>query len=250
MARRSSASHLDFPRLKPAPKPSEKKKDETVLKLSVAPITGAKRQRSLARARHRYRRPCATRNGLKRLNSGAGRVAAFSIRARLRIHNGNRPICAEVSAHVLCGGGIDSVSRCRRHPIDADGYFSGDPHSGRNRDLTPAVVGSRAVVGLQCLLSTGRHHGHHGHGAFIDAGTIVTSPLNGPSPFSATTQPVTTELAGISVDPTLTVMPTPNTSACAEGTTMNLATPGTMTPPNPTGAPATTGVSPPSPAGC
>jgi hypothetical protein len=135
-----------------------------------------------------------------------------------------------------------------RHPIDADGYFSGDPHSGRNRDLTPAVVGSRAVVGLQCLLSTGRHHGHHGHGAFIDAGTIVTSPLNGPSPFSATTQPVTTELAGISVDPTLTVMPTPNTSACAEGTTMNLATPGTMTPPNPTGAPATTGVCPHRPA--
>ena len=113
-------------------------------------------------------------------------------------------------------------------------------------------------------------------------GTIVTSPLNGPSPFPATTQPgtpdttptngavlplstpqipsspplgtiqpVITELAGTSIDPTTTVMPTPNTSACAESMTMNLATPGTMAPANATGAAATPGVSPPSsPSGC
>jgi hypothetical protein len=43
----------------------------------------------------------------------------------------------------------------------------------------------------------------------------------------------------------MAVMPTPNTSACAESTTMNLATPGMMAPANATGAAATPGVSPP-----
>jgi hypothetical protein len=43
----------------------------------------------------------------------------------------------------------------------------------------------------------------------------------------------------------MTVVPTPNTSACAESTTMNVATPSTMTPANATGAAATPGVSPP-----
>jgi hypothetical protein len=53
------------------------------------------------------------------------------------------------------------------------------------------------------------------------------------------------QLGGTSIDPTMAVMPTPNTSACAESTTMNLATPGTMAPANATGATATPGVSPP-----
>jgi hypothetical protein len=44
------------------------------------------------------------------------------------------------------------------------------------------------------------------------------------------------------------VMPTPNTSACAEGMTTYMATPGTMAPANATGAAATPGVS--SPSGC
>jgi hypothetical protein len=54
-------------------------------------------------------------------------------------------------------------------------------------------------------------------------------------------------LADTSIDPTTGVMPTPNTSACAESMTINLATPGTMAPANATGAAATPGVSP---AGC
>jgi len=37
----------------------------------------------------------------------------------------------------------------------------------------------------------------------------------------------------------MTVAPTPNTSVCAESTTMNLATPGMMAPANATGATAT-----------
>jgi hypothetical protein len=53
-----------------------------------------------------------------------------------------------------------------------------------------------------------------------------------------------TQLGGTSINPTMAVMPTPNTSACAESTTMNLATPGTMTPANATGAAATPDVPP------
>jgi hypothetical protein len=47
-----------------------------------------------------------------------------------------------------------------------------------------------------------------------------------------------TQLVATSLDPTMTVAPTPNTSACAESTTMNLATPGMMAPANATGATA------------
>src|SRR3954454_11936792 len=71
-------------------------------------------------------------------------------------------------------------------------------------------------------------------------------PLSTPeipsSPPPGTIQPTVTELANTSIDPTMTVMPTPNTSACAESMTMNLATPGTMPAANATGAAATPGV--------
>jgi hypothetical protein len=78
----------------------------------------------------------------------------------------------------------------------------------------------------------------------------LSTPQIPASPPLGTIQPVTTELAGTGIDPSMTVVPTPNTSPCAEGTTMNLATPGMMTPPNPTGAPQQPGVSLPSPTGC
>jgi len=73
----------------------------------------------------------------------------------------------------------------------------------------------------------------------------LSTPQIATNPPPGTIQSDVTQLAGISIDPTMTVVPTPNTSACAEGTTMNLATPGMMTPANATGAPATPGVSPP-----
>ena len=64
-------------------------------------------------------------------------------------------------------------------------------------------------------------------------------PLSTPeipaNPPPGTIQQDITQPGGTSIDPTMAVMPTPNTSACAESTTMNLATPGTTTP----------GVSPP-----
>jgi hypothetical protein len=74
-------------------------------------------------------------------------------------------------------------------------------------------------------------------------------PLSTPeipaNPAPGTIQQDITQLGGTSIDPTMPVMPTPNTSACAESTTMNLATPGAMTPANATGAAATPGVAPP-----
>ena len=72
----------------------------------------------------------------------------------------------------------------------------------------------------------------------------LSTPQIATNPPPGTIQPDVTQLAGTSIDPPMTVVPTPNTSACAEGTTMNLATPGMMTPANATGAPATPGVSP------
>jgi hypothetical protein len=67
------------------------------------------------------------------------------------------------------------------------------------------------------------------------------------SPAPGTIQPDITQLATTSIDPTMTVVPTPNTSGCAESVSMDLSTPGTMAPANATGAAATPGVLP---AGC
>jgi len=100
------------------------------------------------------------------------------------------------------------------------------------------------------------------------ASTIVCSSTPGGPPTNGAALPLSTpqivvnpplgaiqsgvpDLGSTSLDQTATVMPTPNTSACAESITMDLATPGMMTPANATGAPATPGVSAPlSPAGC
>jgi hypothetical protein len=77
-------------------------------------------------------------------------------------------------------------------------------------------------------------------------------PLSTPeipaNPPPGTIQQDVAQLGATSIDPTMAVMPTPNTSACAESMTMNLATSGTMAPANATGAAATPGVS--APPGC
>jgi hypothetical protein len=49
------------------------------------------------------------------------------------------------------------------------------------------------------------------------------------------------------IEPAMTVMPTPNSAACNESVSMNLANPAMMAPANATGALATPGVTPPSP---
>ncbi len=72
----------------------------------------------------------------------------------------------------------------------------------------------------------------------------LSTPQIPANPSPGTIQPDITQLGVTSIDPTMAVMPTPNTSACAESTTMNLATPGTMAPAYATGAAATPAVSP------
>jgi hypothetical protein len=73
----------------------------------------------------------------------------------------------------------------------------------------------------------------------------LTTPQIPANPPPGTIQQDVAQLGDTSIDPAMAVMPTPNTSACAESMTMNLATPGTMAPANATGAVATPGVSPP-----
>jgi hypothetical protein len=73
----------------------------------------------------------------------------------------------------------------------------------------------------------------------------LTTPQIPANPLPGTIQQDVAQLGVTSINPATGVMPTPNTSACAESTTMNLATPGTMAPANATGAAATPGVSPP-----
>jgi hypothetical protein len=82
------------------------------------------------------------------------------------------------------------------------------------------------------------------------AALSLATPEIPPSPPPGTIQPEIIQLVGTSIDPQMAVVPTPNTPACAESMTMNLATPGTMAPANATGAAATPGVSPASPSGC
>jgi hypothetical protein len=82
------------------------------------------------------------------------------------------------------------------------------------------------------------------------AALSLTTPEIPPSPPPGTIQPEATQLVSTSIDPQMAVVPTPNTPACAESMTMNLATPGTMAPANATGAAASPGVSPASPSGC
>jgi hypothetical protein len=73
----------------------------------------------------------------------------------------------------------------------------------------------------------------------------LTTPQIPANPPPGTIQQDITQPGGTSIEPTMVVMPTPNTSACAESMTMDLATPGMMAPANATGALATPGVSPP-----
>jgi hypothetical protein len=113
--------------------------------------------------------------------------------------DGHCSICAEVSAHILRARGPDSLSRRRRHPVDADGYLP--------EIRIPVVTVIWSYVGL--------------------------------------TTPGMEQRVGI--DPTMSVVPTPNTSGCAESVSMDLSTPSTMAPANATGAAATPGVLP---AGC
>jgi hypothetical protein len=76
----------------------------------------------------------------------------------------------------------------------------------------------------------------------------LTTPDIPASPPPGTIQSPTASLAGTSIEPAMTVMPTPNSAACNESVSMDLANPAMMAPANATGAAATPGVAPPT--GC
>ena len=65
-----------------------------------------------------------------------------------------------------------------------------------------------------------------------------------------TIQADTSGAGGTGIDPNATVAPSPNSSACAEGVSMNLAEPATVLPANASGAAPTPGVSSILPPGC
>lgn len=70
------------------------------------------------------------------------------------------------------------------------------------------------------------------------------------SPAPGTIMADTSAGGGTGIDPNATVAPSPNSSACLEGVSMNLAEPATVSPANASGAAPTPGVSPILPPGC
>jgi hypothetical protein len=112
--------------------------------------------------------------------------------------------------------------------------------TGTISPLNPPLGGSATIACSSTLTSL----------AASSASLPLSTPEIPNTPAPGTIQPTVTELASTSIDPATGVMPTPNAPACAESMTMNLATPGTMSPANATGAAATPGVSPVSPSGC
>jgi hypothetical protein len=75
----------------------------------------------------------------------------------------------------------------------------------------------------------------------------LSTPVIPSSPAPGTIQPVVAQLGDTSLDPTVAVVPTPNSATCRESVSMSLANPGMAASANATGAAATPGVSP---AGC
>jgi hypothetical protein len=75
----------------------------------------------------------------------------------------------------------------------------------------------------------------------------TTPDIPASRPSGAIQSPIA-EVGGTSISPALGVMPTPNSAACSESVSMDLANPTMMAPTNAAGSAATPGVSPP--AGC
>lgn len=109
--------------------------------------------------------------------------------------------------------------------------------------IAPITLGNSTVTGA-CSLSPGSL-------SVNGAALPLSTPQIPASPAPGTIEPDVTQLGGTSIAPAMAVMPTPNTSACAESVTMYLTTPGMMAPANASGALATPGVSSPTPpSGC
>jgi hypothetical protein len=82
------------------------------------------------------------------------------------------------------------------------------------------------------------------------ASLALSIPQVPASPAPGTIVADTSGAGGTGIDPNAAVVPSPNSSACAEGVSMNLAEPATILPANASGAAPTPGVSPILPPGC
>ncbi len=153
-------------------------------------------------------------------------------------------------------GGSAHAFHCRRVPADARDPGNRLLQLHCQRPHGDAIDIDDIVVAGNHLRADRRQHDRDDiadiaarqrldHGMQFDAGrpadqrarpSAALDAANSGEPRARTIEPDVTQLAGTSIDPTMAVMPTPNSSSCAESVTMNLATPGMMAPANATGA--------------
>nr|GAJ35909.1 hypothetical protein BDOA9_0151190 [Bradyrhizobium sp. DOA9] len=107
--------------------------------------------------------------------------------------------------------------------------------------FSAAPSGTGATVG--CSATPG--------GEVTSAASLPLSiPQVATSPAPGTIQAGAGGAGGTGIDPDAAVVPSPNSSSCMEGVSMNLASPATVLPANASGAAPTPGVSPILPPGC
>ena len=199
-----------------------------------APTPGARSRRlALSAAASDIVHDCCSRHD--RTGAAAARSTSSAVAVDCR-----SPVPAPatvLSAVSTSSAGADATTIAIRAPIgDAAGDHS-DASRQHDRDHI-AGAPARQFIDHRMQLHAGRSADQWRGFAALDAANSGEPATRHDSARRSR------ELGGTSIDPTMTVMPTPNTSACAESMTMNLATPGMMAPANATGAPATPGVSP------
>jgi len=140
-------------------------------------------------------------------------------------------------------------------PVTSSAPSTGLPVSGSITPIVPLQGGSASSIGTIAAaapLGTGVAAACSSSPALTGANAAslpLTIPqvLAGPPP--GTIPAVVGDDVGIGIDPGA-IAPSPNTSACVEGMTMNLGAPATVLPANASDAAPTPGVSPVLPSGC
>lgn len=120
------------------------------------------------------------------------------------------------------------------------------PVTGLNGSAT-GTIAAATPVGTGTTVACSSTPG----GLAVSAASLPLSiPQVTASPAPGTILAATNGAGGTGIDPNAAIVPSPNSSSCAEGVSMNLASPATMLPANASGAAATPGVSPILPPGC
>ncbi|MBR0782224.1 hypothetical protein [Bradyrhizobium iriomotense] len=120
------------------------------------------------------------------------------------------------------------------------------PIMGQNSSAI-GTISSAAPAGTGATVACSSTPG----GEVTSAASLPLSiPQVAASPAPGTIQADASGAGGTGIDPSAAVVPSPNSSACAEGVSMNLAEPATVLPANASGAAPTPGVSPILPPGC